>query len=255
MAPAITHAIVTRPIHQGNNLCQCLRQNNFTARHIPSIIIEPIQQDENDKTTQTKLAQADIAIVTSANAVPALLSNWSKLTTHPQTIIAMGPSTQQALNKAGIAVTHVPKHYSSEGVLALPICQSLDNKKIVILSGEGGKNTLSEAMQKAGAQVHKITLYRRLCPPPLIAETLNPFTDQPTLIIFTSFDSLSNWHAMVPDALHPWLLEQQTLVISASLQNQAKMLGFSKVPWLAENATDQCVLQCMQHHLSLRKAS
>ena len=246
-------AIVTRPQHQGATLCESLKQIGFQSLHLPSLLIEPTPIGDDTKQAINTIDQADIVIATSANVAPYLKSFWPKHN-NPRYVIAVGPSTRLALEQAGIPVDVTPERYSSEGVLQLPICQDIYDKKITILSGEGGKTTLIDTLADAGAIVSKLSLYRRLCPAKLSDEQLSQMLPHQSLVIFTSFDSLSNWWRMFPEQHQPWLLQQQTVVISETLQHQAEALGFVKPPWLADNATDQGIINCIQPHLSIEES-
>jgi uroporphyrinogen-III synthase len=248
-----THIIITRPQHQGTPLCQQCQDMGFTTTHIPSLIITPIRLNKHTITTLQQIDKADIVIITSANAVPAIAPHWPK-NKRPKTIIAMGPSTQQAMLDQKLPVDFIPKHYSSEGVLALPPCQQLNDKKVVILSGEGGKDTLIKHMKKQKAQVEKLALYKRECPPPLNDDTIKTLQQNPLLITCTSFDALNHWWQMIPPKYKPWLKKQQLLVINTKMQQDAQKKGFAKKAWLADNATTESITQCIAQHITNKDA-
>ncbi len=250
----ITHVIVTRPAHQSKPLCEGIAALNIQSILLPSLVIDPTEPDASTLQHLAKLHQADLIIVTSTNVASFLAPYWPPGGIQGK-LIAVGPSTRLALEAMGIRVDSMPERFTSEGILAMPECLSVTDKYLLILSGKGGRNLLINTFAERGANAHKLSLYQRLCPPPLTEAQLSPLLTHQVLVIFTSFDSLSFWWNMFPEAHRSWLLAQQTLVISDRLQEQVVELGFSKPPWMADNATDQAILACIQSHLPIEEAS
>lgn len=89
-----------------------------------------------------------------------LTSNY--LTSYPDTLsyFAVGKSTAEILLKSGIKVI-TPSEESSEGLLALPDFQDVSGKSIIIIKGQGGRQTLTEVLEQRGAQVSEVPIYRR----------------------------------------------------------------------------------------------
>ena len=57
-----------------------------------------------------------------------------------------------------------PAHANSEGLLALPELQTVQNKKIIIFAGEAGKTVLAKTLQQRGAIVKMAYTHKRVLP-------------------------------------------------------------------------------------------
>ena len=72
---------------------------------------------------------------------------------------AVGRRTRQALAEAGIEATSAEAE-SSEGLLAaLP---DLAGQRVLLVSGVGGRNVLGPSLERRGAEVERLEVYRRV---------------------------------------------------------------------------------------------
>ena len=133
----------------------------------------------------------------------------------PCTSIAIGPGTARALQEYHVQDMRVPKSHHSEGILALPILQSIDGAKLAIFCGENTRPLLKNALMERGAIVDEIICYRRRCPDVDVAQTLMDWqNDGVNLIISTSQESLENLWRLFGNMGGEWLLHTPLLVIS-----------------------------------------
>src|SRR5437660_9413660 len=94
------NVLVTRPKQQAASLKQLIESAGGQTILLPTLEIQP----EDETTYQPIIASmrdGDIAIFLSANAIPSISLPWKDRDIQ---VIAIGPSTQQALIKRGIAV-------------------------------------------------------------------------------------------------------------------------------------------------------
>jgi uroporphyrinogen-III synthase len=156
--------IVTRPARQAAGLARQLAVLGATPIVIPAIAILPPANRTALDQAHAALADFDIAIFVSANAVeygvPAPDVWPARLLT-----MAPGPGTAAALAATGIAGVRTPMAaFDSEGLLALPELQDVDGRRIVIFRGEGGRADLGDALRRRGAIVTYVECYRRAAP-------------------------------------------------------------------------------------------
>ena len=78
---------------------------------------------------------------------------------------AIGPSTQKALKLFDVQDVLIPEeNFDSEGLLATAAMNDIQNKKIVIFRGEGGRETLAETLRARGGEVTYAECYARTFP-------------------------------------------------------------------------------------------
>lgn len=230
--------LVTRPVHQAQTLCDAIQALGGTPILLPTIVITDVEDKQVIKTTLQELANFDIAIFISANAVEKTLSfinsHWPATTQ----IAVVGTSTAKALSQYNLSVTLCPeKDFNSEGLLALPELQKIAKKRVVIFKGKGGREVLATILRERGATVREVDVYKRVMPTSLIT-----LPKQVDVIICTSNTGLQNLYNMMDK--HD-LLQQQLLVISQRMLVLAQSLGFVKVPWVADNATDAAIINTL----------
>lgn len=73
----------------------------------------------------------------------------------------VGPTTVEVLHNGGIHPEMPAQRFDSEGVLALASLQQIQNEKILIWRGVGGRETLASVLRERGAQVDYAELYER----------------------------------------------------------------------------------------------
>ena len=200
-----------------------------------SYIVTPLLEIKATDTTQDQNAiahvnSADIVIFISTNAV-ALASQTVKLNKHKTAqFYAVGNATFHALEELGIAsLAAPPDHQQTEGLLTLPELQDLSHKKIVIVRGVGGRETLAETLIQRGASVDYWETYQRVCP---LIDPRTPYQWQDAgvdTIIITSGDILRNLIKIVPKELFAWLRTCHIIVPSSRVKEQALAYGLNQV--------------------------
>lgn len=233
--------LITRPIRQARTLATQLTACGAQPFVYPVLQIVPIElQQEN---MNHALEHSDWVIFTSSNAV------WhaAKLCQHyPHPLpplLAIGPATAATLIEQGLPVAKQPTvAFSSEGLLAMPLLQACQNKRILLIGGVGGRTLLTDELTARGASVNKLDVYRR-CPgvkpnKTQLATWQHPGVD---VVISTSGEGLFQLDAQfraIDDAAHDWLLAQQLLLMSQRLVPLAQSYGFMQSPLVASDASD-----------------
>lgn len=76
-------------------------------------------------------------------------------------VLAVGPQTALALAAVGVAAA-VPATPSSEGLLAMPELREVQDCRVLVCAGEGGRDALVDGLVARGALVTRVALYRRV---------------------------------------------------------------------------------------------
>lgn len=201
-----------------------LEPHHITLDIINTIAIEPLPIPK-----ENFLETFDIAIFTSPNAVKHSQDFLASHKPHWQWL-AIGAATQQALQKFTSHDIHSPTLANSENLLALPLLQDVKNKKILIITGQGGRELLAQTLQKRGAKVNIMACYKRALPARLAINFEKTWQNQcANLILATSQTSLLNLQQVLPASLWQELCRTPLLVSSDRLVACAKELTFTHV--------------------------
>ena len=108
-------------------------------------------------------AAADVVFWVSPGAVQTGIAALSAELYRDKPNIAVGRATAEALRAAGCQKVIVPENgQDSEAVLQLNFWQQQPiGSKLLIISGEGGRNLLATALAERGWQVERAAIYRR----------------------------------------------------------------------------------------------
>jgi len=165
-------------------------------------------------------------------------------------IVAIGAATQKALQQAGLPVDLLPRdRFNSEGLLALPELQRIQvaNQKVLIIAGKSGRTLLSNTLKERGAVVSKVDAYCRTQPKGLSNTVIDHFNKRLIdIVVCTSNESLSNLFAILPPNLQTTLIDIQLLGVSKRINPLAQQLGLTKVPLIADNASDDAIINALK---------
>ncbi len=243
------HVAVTRPAVQAESLCLLLEQHGATVVRLPMQAIEPARQSMQIERALSAAQAADLWIFTSANAVRHARSLFG--VQWPLTI-AVGPATAAALGPRGGQPVVVPAHlHNSEGVLALPELQDVRGKRIVLITGEGGRDTIETTLSARGAGVQRIAVYRRVNLP-YAPEHLQTTLAAVQAIIVTNGEALQQLVARTPAAGQAALLATQLVVPSQRVVEQASQFGFTVAPLVPDQMLDTACVHCLERWWSDR---
>lgn len=244
--------VVTRPAHQAENLCHLIEAAGGHALRFPVIEIAPPKDADVCKAQLAQLADADLAIFVSANAVTAVLAILESPSSWPShlAVAAVGKATAQALAAHGVTTSLVaPPPFNSEALLCLPELQTLQGQRVVIVRGKGGRELLGESLRERGAEVEYIECYERVIPQmlPEAKKLLSAWNEGRQLpIVVTSNEGLENLLTMAGADYRAALLSSPLILISERTAELAKNLGFSENLMVAESANDESILTAIK---------
>lgn len=192
--------INTRPQDRAEELSHALRLAHIDVVDLPLLELLPQAWSEDLSALYRQLLDAQVIVVVSPTAVQigmAYLKQSGITLNQLQHIqwIAVGDRTAQALVQYGIAA-EVPKVETSEGMLQLPVLQTLDSGQcLAFWRGEGGRMFMMDQLKQQGMRILNFVLYERRCP---------VFTQQYLANIFSLLEKQKQY-AMVVSSEAGWL--------------------------------------------------
>lgn len=241
--------VITRPEHQAGPLTQRIQNAGGTVISFPVLFIEAPQHPEQALEVLRDLAQYELAIFISANAVEHGLRFVTQHGPWPATvqIAAVGAATARALQDHQLKVTITPASgFNSEALLACPALQNVRNKRIVIFRGEGGRELLAEMLRRRGAQVDYVEVYRRAKPAVDPAVLLDAWSrGAVNAVVLTSNEGLQNFFDLIGVAGQSHLRKTQLLVMSARAVELAQQLGVTVSPRIVSPVSDDGIFESL----------
>jgi len=217
------HVLVTRPAHQAAGLVLKLEDAGASVESLPLLAIAGPHDPALARQTLLDHVDADLWIFTSANAVRGAARlqghNW------PPALLALGQASVRALAELGHAAT-APEGGSSEDLLLWPELAELAGRRVLIISGEGGRTLLAETLRGRGAQVAVARCYRRE-PIQYPAPQLGAALHRADVVVLTSGEALQALLAQAPRPIQPALLlpsERVAALARAAGVNSAMLL-------------------------------
>lgn len=235
MAPVL----ILRPGERGEILAETLQQQGFSVERLNTLTLEPLPEEAGLRSLWLDFDQFRKVIVISPFAAhcleQALDRYWPQL---PVGIdyYCVGRGTADILHQQLGVRVRVPEakrnEDTSEALLALPSLQCVEQRKILIVAGEGGRDVLVETLRKRGARVTRASVYQRRYQPPDPGGIARLQSGNFKALMVTSSEQLQHLSRWCNQAA----LNQPLIVSSHRLATLASGLGFS-APTVARGAT------------------
>ena len=244
-----TNIVVTRPAHQAEPLCKLIEQQGGEAIRFPVLDIAEPHDTNTPRKIIERLAEFDMAIFISPNAVDSALAMINATGGIPAQlkVAAVGQGSHRTLTNHGVTVDFFPQQqFNSEALLAMDELQQVAGKKIVIFRGEGGRELLANALKERGASVEYAECYRRTQPntdTEILAQ--KRASGELDIIVVTSSEGLQNLYDMTYLTGQEWVLDLPLLLVSQRTATLAAELGFTQAPILATKASDEAIMQAL----------
>lgn len=219
---------VTRPGSEGEELCQKMQEMGLSAFQFPLI---SFSQGEGGCQLFSLLKRADITIAVSKQAVQwadEQLRTQQKKWPVTSKYFAIGQKTAEKLRSVSHQQVCYPEISDSEHFLQLNALANVDNKRIVILRGNGGRELIYSTLKDRRARVEYCEVYRRHKLDFDGNSVLNDWQNRKvTHIVTTSAEQLEYLYLQFPET--KWLCQQKVIVPSARVACLANELGFNNV--------------------------
>jgi uroporphyrinogen-III synthase len=234
--------LVTRPQQQAMPLCRLLQARGASTFRLPAVEIRPLANRRALAASLGSLADFDLIIFSSSNAVrfgAMLLEQRRDLP-----LAAIGPATARALNQAGYRVAVQPTAgFDSESLLMHPRLHSVAGSRILLIKGSDGREFLHNELTRRGAQMTIADVYRRERPNPSSTEfaalEAHFAAREIQVITATSVDIVRNLLELATPALRVEFDRAHWVVPGARVAASLRESGLSAPLLEAQSAEDQ----------------
>ncbi|MEX2961917.1 uroporphyrinogen-III synthase [Microbulbifer sp. TYP-18] len=241
--------LITRPQHQTEQWRRALLDAGALVDSIPMLAIEPICSGPPLHAIKNQILDFDqvaYAIFVSQNAVRFgfewLWDYWPQLPQGPR-YYAIGTATARALSNQGVHCERGANAMDSAELLSLPGLQQVEDQRVLVFRGCGGRTKIGAALRKRGARVDYCELYRRTLPEDAEGN-LRRYRHQPDAVTVHSGETLENFASCARLAGTRHLFAVPLICPSARVAALARDLGFSRVIE-AQNAGDTAMLAAL----------
>lgn len=238
--------LVTRPAHQAASLLIRLEDAGAQVQTLPLLAIAPPRDVEAARRALLSFADADLWIFTSANAVHGAAQieagHW------PVQLLALGQATVRALAAQGHRAI-APEGGGSEDLLLWPELVEVQNRRVLIVTGENPRSLLAEILRTRGATVDFAHCYRRepVAHSPAVFASAIEHAD---VVLLSSGEGLAALLDGTPAAQQMRLRQLPLLLPSQRVASQAQQAGFTGdllVPTAVSDAATVARLEQWRH--------
>lgn len=240
--------IVTRPLTQARNICTLLERYQATVVHFPVISITPANNISAAKKVLSDYSNFNLIIFISANAVHYAISLAKELglSFKNDQIAVIGPATKTALETYGYHVGIIPQNgYTSEALLNHPSLQKIDEQKILIVRGCGGREHLRQVLESRGANIDYAEVYQRQLPKQRNTIDLSKLSKKNSVILIYSKESLQNLWALCNPEERAWIKCVSIIAGGQRIADSIDSAVSTKNSIIAENPTDKAMLEAV----------
>ena len=239
--------LVTRPAGTAaDTLCEALTSEGYRAYSQPLLTLRGLPDiPPNQRGFLQRLDEYQHVIFVSTNAVRFGMEQvemyWPQLPTGMR-CYAVGEATARCLADFGIEAHTPDREMSSEGLLAMPALQAVDGQRVLIIKGEGGRDTLRSELTSRGSRVDELACYRRGPPEVSRDVLLRQLSDRGIdIILVSSGEGLCNLRLLLTRAETTKL---NMIVPSQRVARMALEAGCRQV-FVADNASDAAMLRAL----------
>lgn len=251
--------LVTRPRDQAEPLCRLIEAAGGTAIRFPALEIAPPKDVEALNHLIDRLDDFHMAIFISPSAVNKAMNlvcaRRGALPAH-LAVACVGRGSARELRHFGIENALAPKgRFDSASLLELPELRTVQDKRVVIFRGDGGRELLARTLAERGAQVEYAECYRRVKPAADVGALLRAWArGEIDIVTVTSVDALHNLYDMVGKLGQQWLVKTPVVVVSERLSETCRELGFKHPAIVAAQASDEAILEAVRTWRAAQKA-
>ena len=236
---------ITRPTNQAKKLSALIEQAGGTPILFPLIEITPLYDYSQFEAVINEIETYDWAIFISSNAVQNAMPRLVKASI-PKNLnfAAIGPVTASELQSFGVKDVLIPNdRFDSESLLALAEMHAMQDKKVMIVRGVGGRDVLAETLKARGAQVRLAECYQRINPQTNCDLLANLYREKKLHgIVVTSSEAMRHLLDLAGDA--DWLRNVTLCVNHARIAELPLQLGLKVA--VADAPGDEAMLALLR---------
>ncbi|MCG7599472.1 uroporphyrinogen-III synthase [Halomonas sp. McH1-25] len=160
--------LITRPGKRAQPLRQALEAMGVEALPVEALRLEALPESPETRQAWLDFDLFQRVVVISPFAAECLAAGidryWPQLPQGPS-FYAVGAGTAKVLHETLGVRVHLPPadtvDNSSEALLRLPSLQRLNEQRVLLVAGEGGRTMLADSLAQRGARLTRLALYRR----------------------------------------------------------------------------------------------
>jgi uroporphyrinogen-III synthase len=156
--------VVTRSTRQAAGLLERLEERGADAVALPLLEVLPPQDARPLERAASELALYDWLVFTSANAVESLLEQSGGAVPARLRVAAVGGATARALREYEIEPTLIADESRAEGLAAKLAPHVARRRRVLLPQADDARPLLAERLEAAGAEVVRVTAYRKRAP-------------------------------------------------------------------------------------------
>ncbi len=220
--------LITRPGERGLPLARAIAALGAEVEILEVMRQERLAETPQERAVWLNFDQFHKVVVVSPYAASCLVEAvehyWPQLPLGIE-FYAVGAATAEVLHHAWGVKTRIPPpelENTSEALLTLSALQRLDEQRILLVAGEGGRLLLGDTLAQRGARVERLALYRRVLMEPRGVSSECLVTGKYAALIVSSgeiLEHLAGWCKKTA-------LNQPLIVSSRRLATLAERLGF-----------------------------
>ncbi len=252
-----TRVLVCRPEPAATELGQALSAVGAHVEILPTINIEAIPVDAQTKSLILDLDHFDHVVVLSPHAAALAMEHidtyWPQFPAQQQWH-AIGRKTARILTDTGLGLATPKGDLTSEELLKQPAFKQLKDKKVLLLKGAGGRDVIAKSLERRGASVAALELYRRIPAHYSTKQLKHALIDfAPEFIVTLSAETLQNLLALA-EQVDAKLQRSALIVPSHRVMNIALEHGF-KLIYTPDNLMPIDIIRTLRRAKSERPAS
>jgi len=233
-------------------LAEDLTALGYEVRELPLLIIEAVADNPHNQSMVMNIDHYQHVICTSQYAArilaDALDQYWPQM---PMGIhwYAIGQASARPLRELGIRVDCPQQGHTSEDLLQLPALQGVNDHKIALVKGKGGRTALATTLGQRGARLEQMELYQRrpAQPSPSVLNSLL-LEWKPQIVVLLSAQNLSHFQFLTSQcagqSMGVGYLKPNVVVPGERVADLAKSLGFPTI--IANSAENNDILRIIQ---------
>ena len=232
--------IVTRPASAGQRLFERLLRQGHRAWWWPVFDIGPAPDAQRARATLARLADYELAIFVSPNAVRAAVPLLGVAWPSGTMIGAVGASTRAAvdaeLKQASDFVVSAEDDDQQSGSAAFWqawLARKQRVSRVLLVRAEDGRNWLAERFEEQGARVDAVAVYSRRLRRPSADELQrldeSVAVDERPVIVFSSSEAVAALDRQVDEAAQEWLRNGVAIACHPRISEQLLSNGYARV--------------------------
>lgn len=204
-----------------------------------------LEPPEHPEVVADDLATAlpvDRVILTSHEAVRQAVNLVGTAPLNRVLIIVPGQGTASVARELGLDnVIYPERHGTSEAMLAMPELRDVEGLEVLILAAAGGRSLMGEVLERRGAAVERIYVYRRMARE-LPEGTADRIASAPSVVTLgASLEAVTGLIDGLPEPAAEVLRAAPLVVPSQRVADQATRMGFRHCR-IAGGASDEVML-------------